>query len=63
VAQAPADKGCAFAVRCPLAHARCVSERPLLRASAGGHAAACHLAEAVAATPAGGELSALAQNV
>jgi peptide/nickel transport system ATP-binding protein len=63
VAQAPADNGCAFALRCPLAHARCLAERPMLRAWVGGHAAACHLAEQVAATPDGGELSALAQNV
>jgi len=36
--------GCHFHSRCPLAVARCRSETPLLRAVAGGHQAACHLA-------------------
>jgi peptide/nickel transport system ATP-binding protein len=44
--------GCAFAPRCPWAHARCVQQRPALRAvptdRASTHAAACHVAEAVA---------------
>jgi peptide/nickel transport system ATP-binding protein len=52
---APAE-GCAFAPRCAWAHARCLGERPLLRVLADGaapaHAAACHVAEAVAAGPA-----------
>lgn len=41
--------GCSFAPRCPLADARCRSERPPLRAIA-GHLIACHHAEK---TPAG----------
>ena len=52
MAEAGAD-GCAFAPRCPWAHARCVQQRPVLRAlptdAASPHAAACHVAEAVAA--------------
>ncbi len=63
VARPSADKGCAFAARCALAHARCLGERPLLREWAAGHAAACHVAEAVATAPDGRELAALAQNV
>ena len=63
VTQAPAEKGCAFAARCALAHARCLDQRPQLREWVSGHAAACHLAEAVAATPDGAELTGMAQNV
>jgi peptide/nickel transport system ATP-binding protein len=41
---------CAFASRCPHAQARCVDERPALRAVAGDvHLAACHFAESVMA--------------
>ena len=46
----PADvgmiEGCAFADRCPLVIDRCRAERPMLRELAGGHLAACHLADA-----------------
>ena len=35
--------GCAFEPRCPVRIARCAAERPALRASAPGAAAACHL--------------------
>ena len=53
---APAE-GCAFAPRCPFAAERCRAERPRLRALAvqpsGVHAAACHVAETVAALPSG----------
>ncbi len=35
--------GCAFAMRCPRAEARCRSETPVLREIATGHRAACHL--------------------
>ncbi len=53
---APAE-GCAFAPRCPWATERCRSDRPLLRELAlgpsGVHAAACHVAETVAALPGG----------
>jgi peptide/nickel transport system ATP-binding protein len=49
--------GCAFAPRCPWATERCRNDRPLLRELAlgtpGVHAAACHVAEAVAALPGG----------
>ena len=34
--------GCAFATRCPRASERCRVETPLLAASGGGHAVACH---------------------
>jgi oligopeptide/dipeptide ABC transporter ATP-binding protein len=34
--------GCAFAARCSKASARCGTELPMLAASAGGHAVACH---------------------
>ena len=34
--------GCAFNTRCPLAQARCRSERPQLRTLAGGRKVACH---------------------
>jgi oligopeptide/dipeptide ABC transporter ATP-binding protein len=34
--------GCAFNTRCPLAQARCRSERPQLRTLAGGRTVACH---------------------
>ncbi len=36
--------GCAFHTRCPLAVARCRSERPALRTLSDRHEAACHLA-------------------
>jgi peptide/nickel transport system ATP-binding protein len=53
---APAE-GCAFAPRCAFASERCRVERPLLRVLAAlppcGHAAACHVAEDVAALPGG----------
>jgi peptide/nickel transport system ATP-binding protein len=55
-ASAPTE-GCAFAPRCAFATARCHIERPLLRelvaAGAGAHAAACHVAQDVAALPPG----------
>ena len=44
--------GCAFAPRCPWRHSRCLVERPLLRELGGGQAAACHVAEQIAALPA-----------
>ena len=34
--------GCRFHTRCPIAKKRCVSEPPVLRASDGAHAVACH---------------------
>ncbi|MGN6793385.1 MAG: oligopeptide/dipeptide ABC transporter ATP-binding protein [Streptosporangiaceae bacterium] len=34
--------GCRFRTRCPLATDRCVAETPVLAASAGRHAVACH---------------------
>lgn len=37
--------GCAFHSRCPIAVARCRTERPALKAVASDHAAACHFAE------------------
>jgi len=37
--------GCRFRDRCPLAHARCAVEMPLLRETTPGHLAACHLDE------------------
>jgi peptide/nickel transport system ATP-binding protein len=53
--RAPGE-ACAFAPRCTFAHARCLSEPPLLRRLSEGaaplHAAACHAAETVAAGPA-----------
>ncbi len=36
--------GCAFHARCPLAEARCRTERPALDAVGDGHRAACHFA-------------------
>lgn len=36
--------GCPFHTRCPIAEARCRSEKPVLREIATGHFAACHLA-------------------
>ncbi|MEO7710109.1 MAG: oligopeptide/dipeptide ABC transporter ATP-binding protein [Caldimonas sp.] len=42
-----AHAGCSFAARCPDRQPRCLHERPVLRAVANGHAAACHFAEAV----------------
>jgi ABC-type dipeptide/oligopeptide/nickel transport system ATPase component len=50
-------EGCAFAPRCPWAAQRCRSDRPLLRelsqGTPGVHAAACHVAETVAASRSG----------
>ncbi len=50
-------EGCAFAPRCPWVTERCRSDRPLLRklsqGTPGVHAAACHLAETVAASRGG----------
>jgi peptide/nickel transport system ATP-binding protein len=37
--------GCAFHPRCPLADARCKTERPALRTLADGVQAACHAVE------------------
>ncbi|MDW3117236.1 MAG: hypothetical protein R8G60_05190 [Roseovarius pacificus] len=37
--------GCPFAPRCPMAEARCRSERPKLRTLDNGTQAACHFAE------------------
>src|SRR5450432_1139993 len=34
--------GCRFRTRCPLATERCAAETPVLTASAGRHAVACH---------------------
>ena len=48
VTQPASADGCAFASRCAWADERCTRERPLLRALATGHAAACHRAETVA---------------
>ncbi len=44
--------GCPYHPRCPLATSRCKEEKPVLRDVSGGHMAACHYAEKVAATPA-----------
>ncbi|MEZ5666692.1 MAG: ATP-binding cassette domain-containing protein [Alphaproteobacteria bacterium] len=49
--------GCGFHPRCPWAQARCAAEAPALRplpAGPGGHLAACHFAEAIAAGRQGG---------
>jgi oligopeptide/dipeptide ABC transporter ATP-binding protein len=43
--EAPAREGCAFRRRCPLAVARCETERPALRVLAPGRRSACHRAE------------------
>jgi peptide/nickel transport system ATP-binding protein/oligopeptide transport system ATP-binding protein len=40
-----APSGCAFHTRCPIAFARCRTERPALRDVAPGHWAACHVAQ------------------
>jgi oligopeptide/dipeptide ABC transporter ATP-binding protein len=37
--------GCRFSSRCPLAEARCLAERPLLREVLPGHQVACHLVQ------------------
>jgi hypothetical protein len=42
-------EGCRFHTRCPFAVERCGREAPALRELAPGHAAACHLAEALPA--------------
>jgi peptide/nickel transport system ATP-binding protein len=42
-------RGCRFHTRCPYAFERCRSEEPALRATAGGHLAACHLHDLPAA--------------
>ena len=39
-------EGCAFRTRCPLAHARCATERPALKHIGAGQSVACHLHEA-----------------
>jgi oligopeptide/dipeptide ABC transporter ATP-binding protein len=44
---APAETGCVFANRCPLARARCRTERPELVDQGSGHSAACHYADEV----------------
>ncbi len=44
--QAPAEEGCAFRSRCPLATEICARERPVLR-PVGAQLAACHHAEAL----------------
>ncbi|MGV8954510.1 MAG: ABC transporter ATP-binding protein [Cypionkella sp.] len=41
--------GCRFRTRCPLATELCAAQEPPLRDVGGGHLAACHYAEAVAA--------------
>ena len=38
--------GCAFHPRCPLVHARCRREAPVLRATGDGAVAACHALDA-----------------
>ncbi|MCL2515340.1 MAG: ABC transporter ATP-binding protein [Microbacteriaceae bacterium] len=43
----PADSGCVFANRCPLARARCRAERPALVDQGGGHSTACHFSDEV----------------
>ena len=47
-ARAP-DAGCAYAVRCPVALARCRSERPRLEPLTEGRAASCFRKAEVAA--------------
>ena len=55
-----AAAACAFAPRCAFRHARCLVEAPELRVLHGAHAAACHVAEQVAAQP--GPATPLTQN-
>ena len=43
--------GCAFAPRCPLAHAACIASVPALQTLGPDHAAACHLYPGVASLP------------
>jgi len=43
--------GCAFAPRCPLAHAACIASVPALQTLGPDHAVACHLYPAAAALP------------
>ncbi|MFY2641290.1 ABC transporter ATP-binding protein [Achromobacter insuavis] len=43
--------GCHFHPRCPQAMARCRTEQPLLRVTADGHQAACHLLDGAGAAP------------
>jgi peptide/nickel transport system ATP-binding protein len=57
---AAAATACAFAPRCAFRHARCLVEAPQLRVLLGAHAAACHVAEQVAALP--GPAASLTQN-
>jgi oligopeptide/dipeptide ABC transporter ATP-binding protein len=40
--QAAKGLGCAYAQRCPLADARCLSDRPMLRDIGDKHRVACH---------------------
>jgi oligopeptide/dipeptide ABC transporter ATP-binding protein len=42
--------GCRFHTRCPYAQDRCRGETPALREVSQGHRAACHFAEAIAAS-------------
>jgi oligopeptide/dipeptide ABC transporter ATP-binding protein len=41
----PADDGCRYRQRCPMAIPRCAAERPLSRQIGAGHLSACHRAE------------------
>ena len=43
----PAQEGCAYRDRCPLATQRCIAERPVLRAIDDGRRVACHHADAL----------------
>jgi peptide/nickel transport system ATP-binding protein/oligopeptide transport system ATP-binding protein len=46
--------GCRFRTRCPLAHARCATEEPLLRAAAPDHFVACHAVTDASGVPSPG---------
>ncbi|HVU92533.1 MAG TPA: oligopeptide/dipeptide ABC transporter ATP-binding protein [Jatrophihabitans sp.] len=48
--RAPVGENCPFVHRCPFAVDRCAQERPVLRATAGGGLAACHLIGELPAT-------------